>query len=165
MGVLARAYTLAGSGLQLVLSRVFQGTTGDVPATFPMGGQLDFGGSATGNLLDKVSSSSNGTYTAEITCDGYANVVLHAEFENSAGKITLTPIVGDANATPAWSHDTIFAIQADAKKHATEEPGLVSSAWYNGPRAVIPTYGAKRMKFLIGAITGGQRVSLYASKS
>ncbi len=139
---------------QHMLERSIGGNTADASVVQSVGDRLDFGGSATGTVFDKVSAKAFQTDT--ISCDGFEHVVVKVETEKSNPDVRLRPWWKDASGTGWTPGDEIRAKATGDQGGSGSVPGSLVTNYYHFERLVLETHGASEVKFELTKISNGK---------
>jgi hypothetical protein len=140
-----------GGGVTEQIQKVCQGTD-----------DLDFGGSATGNMFDAQAAAP--AYSSVLNVEGFAKAVFKIEYNDGSASATFRVMWLDHNATPGWvpgieitpSNTGILSVAA----FPTLETGDV---YYHGESFEVDVNGAKSLKLYIASITSADDVSVWGA--
>ncbi len=153
MSALTRPYT-DGDGTSRdhqIDSRSVGGTAGDVYKTQETGGQMDFGGASTGNLM---SAGASGVVSAEQSCDGFESILLKLETSKSSPNVEIRVWRAGANATKGWVRGEKLTVPTSNVNNNSDFPSLATGFFHAG-LVVIPTNGAKVFKVQVVTLSKG----------
>lgn len=165
MGFVSRAYTAAGSAVQHTLSRVLGSITADAPCVVPIGGRLDFGSTASGQIQNAVNDagSASADFSAAQNCDGSETIALKFEFANASGHATVRVWLRGADSVGGWvAHpDGTKRIDAIGVNGSPVTPS--KTAYYHGEKGLaFATHGAKEFIVQVTAGSSHNRSIWYA---
>lgn len=131
------------SRTQIVHNGSVAGSTGDVAAVRETGAEIDFGGSASGDVFDAISAA--GTFSSAISCAGGERIILKVETSKASPSIKLRVWLKDSTGT-GWTPLPVEAVTNTGVQGSASGAPSLKTSYYHGDVVSVPTYGATSFK-------------------